>query len=118
MKYQVLEILKVKTPQGVMALEPGQLINLHPEKAITQVEKGKIKPLKEAMLKDYKCFIRWLSQHDLTANKIKEKQPKLLQDIHEAIELMDSCFSNEKLQGFKDSMEKVKRLYLEAVQCQ
>jgi hypothetical protein len=44
-KYQVLDKLKAKTPQGYVELSPGQLISLEPEKAIKLVETGKIKPL-------------------------------------------------------------------------
>ncbi len=74
------------------------------------------KYLSQAMLTEYKKFIRWLGSHDLTAEEIKENNPELLKDIHETIEEMDKCFNMEDYQGFRKGMEKTKALYSEAIQ--
>jgi len=49
MKYQVLDSLKVKTPQGEMQLKAGQVITLQEDKAIKLIEAGKINPIPETL---------------------------------------------------------------------
>jgi hypothetical protein len=115
MKYQVLDILKVKTPRGEIELQPGQLINLEPEKAITQIEIGKIKPIKEIMLDLYQEFIQWLSNQNLTIDEIEKRDLNLLKSIHNAIEVMDNCFVKEDLHGFIKVKKIVESLYLLAI---
>ncbi len=51
----------------------------------------------------------------MTAEEIKEQNPKLFKDIHTAVEIMDSCFNKEDYRGFAEGMKRVKNLYLEAV---
>lgn len=43
MRYQVIEAFKVKTSQGEMELQPGQVIILPKDKAIKLLNEGKIK---------------------------------------------------------------------------
>lgn len=49
MKYQVLDSLKVKTQQGEIELQPGQVIILPENKAIKLIEAGKINPIPETL---------------------------------------------------------------------
>jgi hypothetical protein len=79
------------------------------------LSKAKGESLKETMLKEYRQFIHWLGNYDLTANEIKEKDPEILEEIHKAIEEMDNHFLNENLQGFNNAMEQVKKGYLQAM---
>ena len=46
MKYQVVKEIKAKTANGERIIQPGQLINMPPEKAEGFVAEGKIAPLK------------------------------------------------------------------------
>ncbi len=47
MKFKATSAMMVKTSQGEMEIQPGQLINLSPEKAVPFVEKGKLTPIKD-----------------------------------------------------------------------
>jgi hypothetical protein len=44
MRYKVLEAFKVKTSQGEIQLQPGQVITLPHNKAVRLRDEGKIKP--------------------------------------------------------------------------
>jgi hypothetical protein len=47
MKCEVVSPLKVKTPNGELQLEPGQVINLPSDKAIEPICFGKVKPIEK-----------------------------------------------------------------------
>jgi hypothetical protein len=115
MKYKIVDNLKIKTSQGEMILQTGQVINIQPERAIKLINKGKIKPLRDIFEERYRELCRWLKSYPVIAEEIKEYSPELYQSIQDAIEDMDSYFLTENLQGFTKAMEKVKKLYLEAV---
>ena len=53
MKYQVLESFKVKTKQGEMELQPGQIITLPRDKVIKLLGEGKITPVGKVAYKVY-----------------------------------------------------------------
>jgi len=53
MKYQILEAFKVKTSQGEMELQPGQIIALQSEKALKLLSEGKITPIEKVAYKVY-----------------------------------------------------------------
>ena len=46
MKFKVTSPMRVKTSQGIREIQPGQLIDLSPEKARPSVDRGKLIPLK------------------------------------------------------------------------
>ncbi len=54
MKYQVLEVFKVKTSQREMELQPGQVITLPQDKAIRLLNGGKIIPIPNELPEDVK----------------------------------------------------------------
>jgi len=80
MKYQVLDTFKVKTSQGEMELQPGQIITLAHDKAIRLLNEDKIKPVRDVIFEKYQSLTDWLQQHDLTADEIKETLPGLYAD--------------------------------------
>ena len=47
MKCEVVSPLNVKTPNGELQLEPGQIINLPSDKAIEPICSGKVKPIEK-----------------------------------------------------------------------
>lgn len=44
MRYAILDPFKIKTTQGEMQLQPGQVITLPQDKALKLLNEGKIKP--------------------------------------------------------------------------
>jgi len=67
------------------------------------------------MFLEYKRLIRWLNNQNMTAEEIKEQNPKHFKDIHTAVEIMDGCFNKEDYRGFTEGMKRVKNLYREVV---
>ena len=51
MKYRVLRIFKVRTPEGEMDIQPGQIVILPQDKGIKLLNEGKVIPIERAALK-------------------------------------------------------------------
>ncbi|MBT9169150.1 MAG: hypothetical protein DDT19_02504 [Syntrophomonadaceae bacterium] len=76
MKYQTLDIFKVKTLQGEMVLHPGQVINLQPEKAIKLLNEGKITPLEKVAYKVYSEILQaylWIVDTDRDMHSLRSQ---------------------------------------------
>jgi len=117
MRYQVLHSFKVKTSQGEMQLQLGQVITLPHDKAIRLLNEGKVKPVKDVMANEFHSLCKWLEGFDLGSEEIKERLPALYQDLRDAIAEMDSCFVNEDLQGFLKAISKIRQIYTDALFC-
>jgi hypothetical protein len=115
MIYKVLDRLSARTNAGILELQPGQLINLNTEKAKRLMQKGVIISLRDTMLQEYRQFMQWLGNHDITSDEIKNFDPDIHQNLISAIEELDNCYYRDDYQGFINHMERAKRLYLEAV---
>lgn len=119
MKYQVLDPFKVKTSQGEMELQPGQIITLQTEKAVKLLNEGRITPVQRVAYKVYSEVLQsylWIvdtdkDMHSLrgqnvteaiyTAGEIAElkKMPKEgLKEIHKVKEI----FENSKVESSND----------------
>ena len=64
MKYQVLDTFTVKTSQGEIELQPGQVITLPHETAIKLLNEGKITPVEKVAYKVYSEILQahlWVS---------------------------------------------------------
>jgi hypothetical protein len=115
MRYMVIDDFKVKTPSGIKAFTSEQIIPINSDNATKLVNAGKVKPLMDIMTEQYEEFMQWLKGYELSADDIREKNPELLQNLHNEIEIMDTCFIKENLQGFTLTMDKVRSLYLKAL---
>ena len=85
------------------------------EKYLKKIAK-KHEPVRHIMEKKYKELCFWLKSYPVTAEEIQEHSPELLNDIHRAIEIIDRCFLSENLQEFNEGMERVKQLYMKAME--
>ena len=79
MKCEVLSPMKVKTPNGELQLEPGQIINLPSAKAIEPICSGKVKPIEKVAYRVQSkllgCDI-WLVESEEGMNKLVTKGVK------------------------------------------
>lgn len=116
MKHQVLETFRVKTSQGELELQTGQVITLPEDKAISLIEAGKVRPVSESMLEQYKAFIQWLKTYQMTIEDIKRNDIELYDSILSAVENTDMAFYDENLQGFLEGIHSVKQLYLQVME--
>jgi len=115
MRYKILQPFTVKTSQGITELQAGQIITLQTDKAYKLIDSGKVRPLRAILDEKYKSLMQWLKGYPVTDFEIKETMPEHYQKIQDAITEMDSHYYNENLQGFTEAMDKVKSLYLEAM---
>ncbi len=116
MRYQIKEPLKAKTLQGEIELQAGQVITLPEDKAIRLIEAGKVRPISESMLEQYKAFIQWLKSYQMTIEDIKEADIELYDSILTAVENTDKAFYSENLPGFTEGIYTVKNIYLQAME--
>jgi hypothetical protein len=116
MRYQIKEPLKAKTLQGEIELQAGQVITLPEDKAIRLIEAGKVRPVSESMLEQYKALIQWLKSYQMTIEDIKEADIELYDSILTAVENTDKAFYSENLQGFTEGVYAVKQLYKRAME--
>ena len=76
MKCEVISPMKVKTNNGELQLQPGQIINLPSDKAIKPIYEGRIKPLEKVA---YRIHSELLGD-DLWLVESKESMTKLLSE--------------------------------------
>ncbi|OGW56026.1 MAG: hypothetical protein A2Y81_00795 [Nitrospirae bacterium RBG_13_43_8] len=80
MKYQVLDIFKVKTSTGELELQTGQIITLPYDKAIRLLNEGKITPIERIAYKVWSEILQaylWVvdtdhDMHSLRSQKVSE----------------------------------------------
>lgn len=63
----------------------------------------------------YSELCQWLSLYDVTGEDIRQEYPKLYTEIISAIEEMDRHMVEGNTKGFCSVMERIKKLYLQAV---
>lgn len=113
MKYTACVPLRLKSPEGVIDLKEGDtFIPSDPETVKPLLDGGRIRPITDIMDEEYRNLGNWLASYPVTADEIKEADPELYEAIQKAIEEMDRHFETENLQGFIESLERVKNLYL------
>ncbi|OGW36958.1 MAG: hypothetical protein A2Y97_10155 [Nitrospirae bacterium RBG_13_39_12] len=102
MKYQVLEAFKVRTSQGEMEPQPGQVITLPHDKAIRLLNEGKITPIERVAYKVYSEILQaylWIVDTDQDMHSLRS------QEVSEAIYTADEI---RKLKGGeKDSLKAI-----------
>src|SRR4030043_835239 len=102
MKYQVLEAFKVRTSQGEMKPQPGQVITLPHDKAIRLLNEGKITPIERVAYKVYSEILQaylWIVDTDQDMHSLRS------QEVSEAIYTADEI---RKLKGGeKDSLKAI-----------
>jgi len=111
-RYQVLETFKVKTSQGEIQLQRGQVITIPHDKAIRLLNEGRIIPVDNVAYKVWSEILQaylWVVDTDQDMHSLKS------QGITEAIYKADEI---RKLKGIsKDSLKeihKVKEVFPEA----
>lgn len=114
MKFIVLDSFKAQTAQGDKEILAGQVINLQKDKAGKLISAGRIKLIMDMLNEEYQVLITWLKQYDVTGADIKGSATELTDQIQTAIKEMDNFMIDEDLQGFRESILKVKKLYLQA----
>jgi hypothetical protein len=81
-KYQVRELFKVKTSQGEIELQVGQVITTSPDRAITLLNEGKIAPIGEIA---YKVYSELLGAYLWLVDTDEDRQALRSQGVEEAI---------------------------------
>ncbi len=79
------------------------------------IDNGRVRPVSDVLTEKYIDLTKWLKPYPITAEEIQQHSPELYQNIQDAITEMDNHFLSENLQGFNESMERVKNLYLQAM---
>ncbi len=116
MKYLTEIPLKLKTPDGIESLRAGDIFIPDSEDSIRcLLENSKVRPVKDIVFAEYQGFIKWLGQHDLTIEEIREHSQELCNDLLGAVEGMDVGYYGEDLAMFRESKEKAISLYKEAL---
>lgn len=112
MKYQVLELFKVKTSQGEMELQPGQIITLPKDKAIKLLNEGKITPIEKVA---YRVYSEILQAHLWVVDTVEDMHSLRSQGIAETIYSHDEIKELRKLSK-EDLREihKVKEIFPES----
>jgi len=78
---------------------------------------GRIRSVLEVMSEKYRGLVDWLHQYDLGSDEIKETSPGLYLDILDCIQKLDDAFFvNQDTQAFQDALERIRLLYLKAIQ--
>ena len=73
MKYKVLDSFKVKTTQGEMVLQEGQVINLPDTLAVKLIEKGRVTPLESLSVPS------WLDKLSDSEREIFEERSAIME---------------------------------------
>jgi hypothetical protein len=108
-RYQVLELFKVKTSKEEMELQPRQIITLPQDKAIKLLNESKVRPIEKVAYKVYSEILQaylWVVETDEDMHSLKFKV------VSEAIYTGEEI---RKLKGLdKDSLKvihKVKEVF-------
>ncbi len=113
MRYIALTPLKFKN----LEVKAGDIFMPKNEDAIRPLLKnGKVRPISESMLEQYKAFIQWLKRCQMTIEDIKEADIELYDSILTAVENTDKAFYSENLPGFTEGIYAVKQLYMKAME--
>jgi hypothetical protein len=133
MIFQVSNAFKIKTPQGVVGLEPGEVVDFPPEKAESLVNAGKIIPFRKsgplpenvpakAFEDTFKEAMNDLEERYLPGalDYIREDFPDLAQEIQEAEARINQLWLIAQATGgdrgqFKEAVERWKALHLRGV---
>jgi len=116
MRYQTQIPIRLETSTGTVILKPGDTFRPSDENTIKGLlADGKVKPIKEVMVTEFKSLLGWLKQFDLDSDELKEKLPELYQGIQKALEKIDNASANEDLPAFQSAISEVKGLYAEAL---
>jgi len=117
MKYVTEIPLKLRTPEGILELKPGEIFKPKCEDAVRPLlESRKVRSLKEVFERKFNELADKLLQQTLTAEDIKAQRPEMYKDIQKAIERMDSSWLKEDLPEFSMAIKDINRLYYKALQ--
>jgi len=115
-RYQTSVPIQLKTPDGTIILKPGDTFRPKSEEAIKGLlAEGKVRPVSEVMVQEYRSFLKWLKQQPNLRDELKERLPVLYQDIQVALEKVESAFAQEDLQAFRSAVKEAKELYMKAL---
>jgi hypothetical protein len=133
MVFQVSDAFKIKTPQGKVGLEPGQVVDFPPDKAVPLVTAGKIIPFRKggplpekapavAFENTFKAAMNDLEERYLPGalDYIREDFPDLAQEIQEAEEQINQLWliaqaTGGDLEQFRQAVERWKALHLRGI---
>ena len=105
MRYQVKKPFRVKTSQGEMELQPGQIITLSREKAIQLLNDGKIIPMERVAYRVYSNILQaflWVVDTDEDTKALRNKN--ITEPIYTADEI-------RKLNGInKEDLKKIHKV--------
>jgi hypothetical protein len=105
MKYQVLDIFKVKTSTGELELQTGQIITLPYDKAIRLLNEGKITPIERIAYKVWSELLQaylWVVDTDDDMHSLRSKK------VSEAIYTGDEIRNLKNL--CKDSLREIHKV--------
>ena len=112
MRYAILDPFKIKTTQGEMQLEAGQVITLSSEKAIRLLNEGKITPIEKVA---YKVWSEILQGYLWIVETAQDMHSLRSQGFSEAIYTSDEV---QKLKGMTSEslreIHKVKEVFLKS----
>ena len=133
MIFQVSDAFKIKTPQGIVGLEPGQVVDFPPDKAEPLVNSGKIIPFRKGgplpekvsakpFVDTFKEAMNDLEERYLPGalDYIQEDFSDLAQEIQEAEERINQLWliaqaTGGDLEQFRQAVERWKALHFRGV---
>jgi hypothetical protein len=133
MIFQVSNAFKIKTPQGIVGLEPGAVVDFPPDKAEPLVIAGKIIPFREGgplpekvpakpFMDTFKEAMNDLEERYLPGalDYIRDDFPDLAQEIQEAEERINQLWLIAQATGggmeeFRETVEQWKALHLRGI---
>lgn len=133
MIFQVSNAFKIKTPQGIVGLEPGAVVDFPPDKAEPLVNAGKIIPFRKGgplpekapakpFVDTFKEAMNDLEERYLPGalDFIREDFPDLAQEIQEAEKRINQLWLIAQatcgdLEHFKEAVERWKALHLRGI---
>jgi hypothetical protein len=133
MIFQVSNAFKIKTPQGIVGLEPGAVVDFPPDKAEPLVTAGKIIPFRKGgplpekvpaktFVDTFKEAMNDLEERYLPGalEFIREEFPDLAQEIQEAEDRINQLWliaqaTGGDLEQFRAAVERWKALHLRGI---
>ena len=133
MIFQVSNAFKIKTPQGIVGLEPGQFVDFPPDKAEPLVNAGKIIPFRkggplpekapaQSFVDTFKGAMIDLEERYLPGalKFIREEFPDLAQEIQEVEDRINQLWLITQKEGgdlgqFQEAVDQWKTLHLRGI---
>jgi hypothetical protein len=116
-RYVALRDGEIKTDVGVVCLKAGDCFTID-EVPREYLEKNYARPLRELLRERYQEFMRVLKEFEMVMDDIKEKNPEFLQQIQNAINMVETHYIKEDYKDLVQAVKNLKALYLQAMRGQ